>query len=271
MSENIDPKRSAQELYASALARERTRAKMTQAMLGQHPGVFVSPQQIGHLERCRRPPTLRLSKGFDTAFGLEEFFAGLYAAYVREEGTPPAFWEYAELESQASLIRMYANFLIVGLFQAEETTRTILRSGQKPEVLDQRVATRMERQEILHREDPPVVLVRLDEYALRRKVGDPETRRQQLQHLLNLMQRPNIDLVIVPDGAPIYPSTSFTILSFPDGHPDIGYVDSVDGRGSIIEPGPQLTELAVTFERIGSNSLPIADSEKMIRALLEDI
>jgi hypothetical protein len=271
MSEDIDPKRSAQELYATALVRERTRAKMTQSVLGQHPRVFVSHQQIGHLEKCRRPPTLRLSRGFDAAFGLEEYFEALYEAYVRENGTPPAFWEYAELEPQASLIRMYANFLIVGLFQTEETTRAILQSGQRPELLDQVVATRMERQEILHREDPPVVLVRLDEYALRRQVGGPETRRRQLQHLLDLTQRPNIDLVIVPDGAPIFPSVSFTILSFPEDHPDIGYVDGVGERGSIIEPGPQVAELAVKFERIGSHALTIADSEKMIRALLEDM
>ncbi|MGI8335361.1 Scr1 family TA system antitoxin-like transcriptional regulator [Actinomadura scrupuli] len=271
MSEDIDPKRSAQELYATALVRERTRARLTQAALGQHPGVFVSPQQIGHLEKCRRPPTLRLSRGLDAAFGLDEFFEALYEAYVRENGTPPAFWEYAELEPQASLIRVYSNFLIPGLLQTEETTRAILRAGQKPECLDQVVAARMERQEILRREDPPVLLVRLDEYAVRRRIGDPETKRRQLEHLLELMQRPNIDIVIVPDGAPIFPVTSFTILSLPDGRPDLGYADSIDGRGSTIEPGPDLIELAVTFERIGSRALSIADSEKLIRALLEDM
>lgn len=270
MSDTIDPKRSTQELYATALVRERTRAGLTQADLGGRPGVFVSPQQIGHLEKCRRPPTLRLSKGFDGVFGLDEFFEALYAAYVRENGAPSDFWEYAELEPQASSIRLYANFLVDGLLQTEETAREILRAGQRPEILEELLATRMERQEILHRDDPPVILARLDEFAVRRTVGSPEVRRRQLEHLLELMQQPNIDIVIVPDGAPIYPATSFTILSFPDA-PDIAYVDSVRGHGSIIGPGSQVAELAVKFERIGSNSLTVVDSEKMICALLEEI
>src|SRR3954463_8060060 len=107
MSGEIDPKRSAQEFYATALARERTRAGLTQAQLGAKPGVIVSSQQIGHIENCRRPPTLRFSRALDRALDLVEYFEGLYEAYVRESGAPQAFWEYSEQEEFASTIKTY--------------------------------------------------------------------------------------------------------------------------------------------------------------------
>src|SRR3954447_10670449 len=148
MSGEIDPKRSAQEFYATALARERTRAGLTQAQLGAKPGVMVSCQQIGHIENCRRPPTLRFSRALDQSLGLVEYFEGLYEAYVRESGVPKAFWEYAELETEATVVKVYCNFTISGLLQTEECAREIIRGKQRGDILDQLVATRMRRQDI---------------------------------------------------------------------------------------------------------------------------
>jgi hypothetical protein len=60
MSTLLEPTKSAQALYAKFLVRERTRAGLTQAELAAHPRVIVSSQTIGHIENCRRPPTIRL-------------------------------------------------------------------------------------------------------------------------------------------------------------------------------------------------------------------
>jgi hypothetical protein len=103
----LDPKKSARAFYARSLARERTRASLTQAALGGHPDVMVSGKLVGHIENGRRPPTLRISRGFDKALGLEDHFESLYELMVREEGEPPAIYEYYDLEDHASSIKAY--------------------------------------------------------------------------------------------------------------------------------------------------------------------
>jgi hypothetical protein len=269
-NEPIDPTSSARAFYAVQLRRMRTAAKMTQADAGGHPDVMVSGKLIGAVENCYRPPTLRLSKGLDKAFGLVQFYEGIYASIKRESGIPSDFWEYTEQETLASSIKIYENFLITGLLQTEEYAREIVRAGLRADKLNEIVAARMDRQEILRRDDPPWLVVLLDTSVIRRTVRSPEIMRPQLERLLEVVHEPNITVRIVPDGVPVYPTAPFTVLGF-HNEPDVGYVVGENGLGRVIEPGSQVSELGVLFDRIGSVALPIADSEKLIRTALEDM
>jgi hypothetical protein len=269
-SEPIDPKSSARAFYAVQLRRVRCKADMTQSEVGGHPAVMVSGKLIGAVENCYRPPTLRLSRGLDNAFGLEEFFEGMYAGIKRESGIPSDFFEYAELEGLASSIKVYENFLVTGLLQIEEYAREVVRTGLRPDKVDEIVTVRMDRQEILRRDEPPWLVVFLDDSVIRRVVGGPEIMRSQLERLLEAMQEPNITIRIVPAGVPIYPTTPFVVLGF-DNESDVGYVVGELGLGRLIEPGSPVRELGVLSDRIGSVALSVADSEKLIRAVLEDM
>lgn len=102
-TEPIDPKTSARAFYAAQLRRLRTEAKLTQSELGGHPAVMVSGKLIGHVENCYRPPTRRLSQGLDRAFGLTDFFEGMYAAIKRESGPTSDF--LGTQSTNASLVR----------------------------------------------------------------------------------------------------------------------------------------------------------------------
>jgi hypothetical protein len=225
-NEPIDPTSSARAFYAVQLRRMRTAAKMTQADAGGHPDMMVSGKLIGAVENCYRPPTLRLPKGLDKAFGLVQFYEGTYASIKRESGIPSDFWEYTEQETLASSIKIYENFLITGLLQTEEYAREIVRAGLRADKLNER--------------------------------------------LLDVVHEPNITVRIVPDGVPVYPTAPFTVLGF-HNEPDVGYVVGENGLGRVIQPGSQVSELGVLFDRIGSVALPIADSEKLIRTALEDV
>lgn len=65
-----------------------------------------------------------------------------------------------------------------------------------------------------------------DEYALRRPIGGPEVMRGQIQHLIDLSDRLNVTLQIVPSAKGTYPGImgAFTILGF-DEEPDVAYVE----------------------------------------------
>jgi hypothetical protein len=88
-----------------------------------------------------------------------------------------------------------------GLLQTAGYAREVYRRGLPNDSdggIEERVAARMERQQILDRDDPPLLLAVIDEGALRRAVGSPALMREQLAHLLKTAERPKVMLQVVP-------------------------------------------------------------------------
>jgi Domain of unknown function (DUF5753) len=75
---------------------------------------------------------------------------------------------------------------VPGLLQTGDYARAIFRTrfritaGQ----IDEQVAARLKRQEILAREDPPALWVILDEWVLRRPVGGRHVMQEQVSRLI---------------------------------------------------------------------------------------
>ncbi|MFD0856734.1 Scr1 family TA system antitoxin-like transcriptional regulator [Actinomadura adrarensis] len=266
----LDPMESLQVVYAQALVRERARARLTQDQLGQHPAVMVSGKLIGHVENCRRPPTARLSQGIDTALDLNAYFQSLFTHWKKEEGPPSAIYEYADLEINAASLKMYSCQWVTGLLQTPEYAREVFSAGESSDRIDVLVTGRMERQKILDREDPPWVVVHLDEFVIRRIVGSRDIARGQLAHLLELMQRPNVSISVVPDGARVYPVGSFVLLESPE-MPNLAYLEAAAGHSLLLQSFAQVRELRIQYDQIAAEALTVADSEKFIREVMEGL
>lgn len=262
------PEESARAFFAFHLKRLREEAGLSQPALGAE--VHVSGSLISGIENCTRTPSLELCKALDRFFGVPMFFEALYPRVIEETGLPAGFPEFADAEGTAGVIKLYESFAITGLFQTEDYARAVLRAGQQPDKLERLVAARMERQEVLRREDPPVIVALLDASAIRRWFGDREVMRKQLEHLLQLAQEPNILIHVVPDHAQVCPEGSFTILSSP-GEPDTGYAESAGGRGRLIDNSEYVAELGILFELIRSKALNAEDSATFIRTVLENL
>ncbi len=144
---------------------------------------------------------------------------------------PPWFQAYIGLEESAQSIRSYDAQFVPGLLQTEEYARAViqLRHVQaSAHDVERRVALRMARQGFLTQSGAPYLWVALDESALRRPLGDQAVQRAQLQHLIELAQRPNITLQVVPFhvGGPAVVGSPFTILRFSTpGVPDVVYLE----------------------------------------------
>ena len=70
----------------------------------------------------------------------------------------------------------------------------------------------------------------LDEAALRRPYGDREVMRGQLQHLIEISERPNVRLQVMPFGFGGHSGESgaFTMLSFPESDlSDVVYLEQL--------------------------------------------
>lgn len=121
-----------------------------------------------------------------------------------------------ELEARAKTIRNYEPAAIPGLLQIEQYARAILGACIEfvggADDIDQAVAARLDRQQILHHGIHRVTVL-LGEQALYTTVGDDEVMRAQLEHLLEVMTLPRLSLGIIPRTARfIYTTTCFVLL-----------------------------------------------------------
>lgn len=133
---------------------------------------------------------------------------------------PGWFQTYIGLEGAASLIRVYEVQFVNGLLQTEAYAHAVVKRGMKgagKAEIDRRVALRLERQKLLTAERAPHFHCVLDEAALRRPYGDRDVMRGQLQHLIEVSERPNVTLQVMPFsfGGHAGESGAFTMLSFP--------------------------------------------------------
>ncbi|GAA4241538.1 hypothetical protein GCM10022254_70770 [Actinomadura meridiana] len=170
----------------------------------------------------------------------------------------------------ADAIRIYEPVAVTGLFETEDYARALLRPGQRAHRLDRAVASRMARQEVLRRDEPPWVVVLILEAAIRKIIGSKEITKAQLTSLLDLISEPNITVLVVPDDAEVYPAAGFTLFS-QAGEPEIGFVESAGGTGRVIELSSKVEGLRQLWDLIFSAALPDVASEALIREVMESL
>lgn len=189
----------------------------------------------------------------------------------------PKFSPYLGLESVAVSLHAYETHLIHGLLQTPGYARALLRKA-RPELLDheidQIVAWRMRRQDVLSRDEPaPLQLITvLDEAALRRVIGGPETMREQLDHLIASAAMPNVTLHVMPDaiGAHAGLTGPLTIFQFDTGMRPVAYVESQAGN-LYMERDDDLRRCQHTMTQILADAPTPDQSLALIRQVAEEM
>jgi DNA-binding XRE family transcriptional regulator len=248
------------------------RGVMTKVELAETLG--YTPQLIGQIEAGKNLPSRKFAEDLDTYFKTNGLFVRLWKLIAETRhiaALPPGFPKFVELERQANAIRVFGLVLVPGLLQTEAYAREILLTIQQPDVVDQFLATRMERQTILTGEKPPRLWATLDERALRCMIGGPDVMRGQLEHLLEMSKRPNIMIEVVPEdvGGHAGLGGSFILLTF-DTEPDVAYAEAVS-RGLVMEHPADVADLHVRYDLIRGHSRPVKESRKLIESILESL
>lgn len=160
---------------------------------------------IGHasrIENGKRPPTEKVATACDIAFpGRDGWFGEYYAELSEWAEVPAAFKDWPEREEKAAALRDWWPSVVSGLLQTEDYARALLRTypGVTDEAVTARLANRMERQRrVLMREKPPLAWFLVDQLALYRLVGSPETMAAQMGRLRDVAAMPNVTLQILP-------------------------------------------------------------------------
>lgn len=119
---------------------------------------------------------------------------GHYRAY-RED-----FRQHVDLERHADMLRIVGAEFVPDMLQCESYVRALL--SPHPEeggfTLDDFVQARLERQEVLHRDDPVDCYVVMSESCIHREFGGDQVMREQIDHIIDLSQRPKVQVQIVP-------------------------------------------------------------------------
>lgn len=197
------------------------------------------------------------------------------AAEVWQEGwwdnysqdLPRMIIDFAWLESRASRIRSFDAVVIPGLLQTPAYMQALMREALDDDAPQAKgLQFRQERQSLLDRPDPPQIEVILDESLLCRETGGSAVLKEQLIHLLQLSDRPNVDIRILPfvAGSHASPEGPFLIFEMSGPYPTAAYVDTPVG-GIYVET-ESVRRLMLRYDRIRQRSLDSSQSIKLIEA-----
>jgi len=177
--------------------------------------------------------------------------------------------DYIELEFEASVLRTMKNELLPGMFQTSAYTETLAKTddplrGQVIAV--QRVQLWAERKKRLFGPHPLVVKMVLGEAALRTAVGGDRAMKDQLLHLMELSELPNVTVQVMPFRRGAYPGigSAYNILSFShELHDDVVYTENVT-YGRYEEAPDDLEPYKVKFAGAQDRALSPGDSLELI-------
>ncbi|MCP3819923.1 helix-turn-helix transcriptional regulator [Streptomyces sp. A3M-1-3] len=175
----------------------RTAAGLNRRQLAEAAG--YAEDTVRSMECGRRRPTPQVLRVADELFGAE---GKLLAAtnFLEPEKFPPRTQEFMEREADAIALHSYQTLLIPGLLQTEGYARALLNAHYPPlddETIEQRVAARMERQELLIRKPTAYFGFVVEEAVLRRPVGGPGVMKTQMHRLLEVGELRNVSVQVL--------------------------------------------------------------------------
>lgn len=270
-----DASASPRRVLGAMLRYYRTRAGMSQEQLGAR--VYLSSDMIGKVEQGQRTASEQFVESCEAitelgANGALRELRDQLKDVLQQRAHPGWFADWLSKEVHAVKLRSYELAVIPGLLQTEMYARALLsdRIGSNLGDVDEKVAARIERQEILTREKPPELWVILDEGVLRRPVGGSGVMRDQLKRLAEMARRPNIVVRALPASLGVHdglPGTGFVIAEFDNG-PNAAYQDTAV-RGQVIEDADDIAVLADTWDRLVADALPRRASLELVEEVTQ--
>ncbi|WP_051161639.1 helix-turn-helix domain-containing protein [Nocardia brevicatena] len=182
-------------------------------------------------------------------------------------GTRQKQHEILRLMQQSKVMRVYQPTLIPGLLQTAEYAAAILRRSIKfhqiPDDLDEGVAMRLDRQQILYRGDRRFHIL-MGEPALYNNVGGPSVMAGQLDRLLAAMGLPRVNFGIVPLNAEL-PMQLTNFVMFDERRVT---VEAITAELTITQPR-EIKVYHRTFDILAGQSVTGEKARELIRRALE--
>ena len=195
---------------------------------------------------------------------------------------PEGYDLYLGFESAAEQIATYESELVPGLMQTEDYARAFIGSGpgRTEAETDHLVRVRMNRQLVLTRAyDPVRFRAVINEGALHRPTGGRDAMANQLAHLIELSERPNVALRIMPlevgyhVGMDCGPVTLFEFAERPADRlvePPIAYGSHMFGELFLDKPR-EIARIQQALREVAAATLDEKQSRTMLVSLEKEM
>jgi transcriptional regulator with XRE-family HTH domain len=260
------------------VARERSGLKQTEAakVLG------CSQAKINYLESGKTQQQPDDVTDLLRAYGAEVEHVGRMASLAARAdqdtwwapygaALPQWFKTFIGLEGLATAEFMYQALLVPGQMQTPDYAAALLVGNLRVAPMDapQVVRARMARQRLADDDNPLRFRAVIEQCALDRIVGGPKIMRAQLEHLLILMERDNVELQVMPLNVTVHDGLDgdFILLDFDEAR-SIGYIEYPAGA-LYIQDQDQVAAYNLAAERLCAAALSVSDSVDAIAARIE--
>ncbi|WP_215456471.1 helix-turn-helix transcriptional regulator [Streptomyces sp. ATCC 21386] len=227
------------------------------------------------LEKGERLSKRTVMEDLDTYYGSGDLLVRLWRD-ARREVIKDKYKAFMELEAAARVMWMF-QLRVPGILQTEEYARTVLSglSGAQTtpgnsEEIEEQVAARMGRQELLYRPQAPNIRVILDEGAVRRAVPNAKVWKDQLAHLVEAAELPSVAIQVLPWSAGVHDlMDSHLWLFWPRTGDAVAYAEGI-GIGELIEDPDRVLAYRLSYDLVRDAALTPAESTVFIKRLLEE-
>ncbi|MFJ9812794.1 Scr1 family TA system antitoxin-like transcriptional regulator [Streptomyces sp. NPDC101158] len=246
----------------------RRRAGLTQEEFAAQ--VRYSRETIASVEQGRRFPSPTF---VDRAESLLDAFGVVRAAakhLSRQPGLASWFQRWARLEAAALCLYTYENRLVPGLLQIEPYAKTLFEQQLPPlgdGEVEEKLVARMARRELLLERPNTAYSFIIEEHVLRRRTGGPEVHRAQIEHILRMSERRNIEIQVMEQGRGHHAGLGgpLRLVETPDNR-WYGYCEGQES-GLLVSEAKVVGILQMRYARMRSQALTLEDSQSLLRQM----
>ncbi|MDX3326796.1 MULTISPECIES: helix-turn-helix transcriptional regulator [Streptomyces] len=255
-------------VIGAQLAAFRRAAGHTQTSLADR--FCVGEDTIASIEQGRRPLQGDFAAQLDELLETKGVLQVAVAKVPQRERFPAFVQDFVEYEQEAVTLLSYENQVVPGLLQTEEYARAVFASLYPPLEdggLEERIAARLDRQQVFDRKPRPMANFLIEESILRRPLGGRSVLRGQILHLRRCAELPFLGLQIMPTERQTHAALDgpMVLLETPD-HDQLAYIEGQ--RVSVLLD--DLDEVSVLHQKYGMLRSQAISPEESMR-LLDDL
>ncbi|MFF1442985.1 helix-turn-helix domain-containing protein [Streptomyces sp. NPDC058295] len=231
------------------------------------------PSTFGKMESGESLGSPEIVEALDQHYGTPGLLLTLWELALAD---PSQFREqyrrYMVLEADAVSLWHYAVSAPPGLLQTPGYAREALAAGGLRDAeLNQQVEARMGRRKLLEGKEAPQFRAVLSEAVLRTQLHDRQEWREQLEHLADVSERPNITVHVLPFSAGPHGlmNSAMMFLRLPDAR-TVAYSEN-DVRGELVEENRSVEQLQRAYDAVRDLALSPVESRKFITRMLEEV
>ncbi|MGW1181325.1 helix-turn-helix domain-containing protein [Streptomyces drozdowiczii] len=235
--------------------------------------VGYSKHTIASIEQGRRMPDRDFVQSAEPLLGNTGALRKAVPHLSRQAGLASWFVQWARLEATAVSLYTYECRVIPGLLQTEAYARAVsldVPPLPDPEELEQRIAARMARQDLLSmtRKPPTAFSFIVEQAVLERHTGGEAVTRELLDHLIELIESHwNVEFQVMPLRRPTHAGLDGPLqLAETPEHRWYGYSEG-QNNGRLISDPKEISVLHQRCAKLRSQALNPEDSLGLLKRM----